>query len=129
MNHGPVLRRGTDLFGSTVNIAARIAASASPGQLLATQPIADFARAAGMVVHDLGDVALRSIADRVPLFSIELAPASDPDWICPVCKMHAPVGYAGTTPTGPWFCSGRCEEAYRRSPQTYRGGSRPAGQR
>jgi len=120
LNHGPVLRRGHDIFGSTVNIAARIAASASPGQLLATQPVADFATATGIVVHDLGNVALRSIADGVRLFSIELAPASDPAWICPVCKMHAPFeAYAKTTPTGPWFCSDRCDEAYRRSPQTY----------
>ena len=100
LNHGRVLRRGMSIFGSTVNIAARIAASASPGQLLATQPVADFATALGIVVHDLGKVALRSIADRVPLFSIELAPASDPAWICPVCKMHAPFeAYAKTTPT------------------------------
>ena len=35
LNHGPVLRRGSDVFGSTVNVAARIAASASPVQLLA----------------------------------------------------------------------------------------------
>ena len=120
LNHGPVLRRGNDIFGSTVNIAARIAASASPGQLLATQPVADFATASGIVVKGLGNVALRSIADRVPLFSIELAPASDPAWICPVCKMHAPFeAYAKSTPTGPWFCSERCDEAYVRSPQTY----------
>ena len=120
LNHGRVLRRGNDIFGSTVNIAARIAAFASPGQLLATQPVADFATALGIVVHDLGKVALRSIAERVPLFSIELAPASDPAWICPVCKMHAPFeAYAKTTPTGPWFCSERCDEAYGRSPQTY----------
>ncbi len=43
LNHGPVLRRSNDLFGSTVNIAARIAAVASPGQLLATQSVADIA--------------------------------------------------------------------------------------
>ena len=34
-NHGPVIRRAGDLFGSTVNIAARIASLAAPGQLLA----------------------------------------------------------------------------------------------
>src|SRR5687767_575293 len=37
MHHGPVIRRASDLFGSTVNIAARIASLASPGQLLATE--------------------------------------------------------------------------------------------
>ena len=129
MNYGPVLRRGNDIFGSTVNIAARIAASASPGQLLATRPVADFATTSGIVVHDLGNVALRSIAEGVPLFSIQLAPASDPAWICPVCKMHAPFeAYARTTPTGPWFCDERCREAYDRSPHTYHHGSNSAKQ-
>jgi adenylate cyclase len=127
LNHGPVLRRGNDLFGSTVNIAARIAALASPGQLLATQPIADIAAGSGIAVRDIGKVALRSIADHVPLYAIELAPAFDPAWIDPVCKMHAPyAAYRRTTPTGPWFCSERCAEAYRRSPEVYRGGVKAA---
>ena len=120
LNHGPVLRRANDLFGSTVNVAARIAALASPGQLLATQPVADVATASGIVARDMGEVALRSIADPVPLYAIELAPAFDPAWIDPVCKMHAPYeAYIRTTPTEPWFCSERCAEAYRRSPETY----------
>jgi adenylate cyclase len=120
LNHGPVLRRASDLFGSTVNVAARIAALASPGELLATRPVADVAAASGIVVRDIGEVALRSIADPVPLFAIELAPAFDPAWIDPVCKMHAPfAAYRRTTPTGPWFCSDRCAEAYRRSPEAY----------
>jgi adenylate cyclase len=120
LNHGPVLRRANDLFGSTVNIAARIAALASPGQLLATQPVANIAAASGIVVRDIGNVALRSIADDVALYSIELAPAFDPAWIDPVCKMHAPYeAYRRTTPTGPWFCSEQCAEAYRRSPEVY----------
>ena len=125
LNHGPVLRRSNDLFGSTINIAARIAAFASPGQLLATQPVANIAIASGIVARDIGKVALRSIADHVPLYSIELAPAFDPAWIDPVCKMHAPYeAYRRTTPAGPWFCSERCAEAYRRSPEAYRSGSK-----
>jgi adenylate cyclase len=125
LNHGPVLRRSNDLFGSTVNIAARIAALASPGQLLATQPVANVAIASGIVARDIGKVALRSIADRMPLYSIELAPAFVLAWIDPVCKMHAPYeAYRRTTPTGPWFCSERCAEAYRRSPEVYRSESK-----
>jgi adenylate cyclase len=120
LNHGPVVRRGSDLFGSTVNIAARIAALASPGQLLATQPIADAAVARGILVRDIGRAALRSVADEVALYEIELAPSPDPAWIDPVCKMHAPyAAYRRAAPDGPWFCSPRCEEAYRKSPQTY----------
>lgn len=128
LNHGPVLRRSTDLFGSTVNIAARIAAYASPGQLLATQPIADIGAASGIVVRDIGKVGLRSIADRVSLYSIEFAPAFDPAWIDPVCKMLAPyAAYRRTTPTEPWFCSERCAEAYRRSPQIYANATKASG--
>lgn len=118
--HGPVLRRSSDLFGATVNIAARITAVASPGQLLATHSVAETAQASGIVSKDLGEVALRSIADQQRLYSIELAPAFDPAWIDPVCKMHAPyAAFQRTAPTGPWFCSDRCAEAYGRSPHTY----------
>ncbi len=35
LHHGPVIRRASDLFGSTVNISARIAALAAPGQAAA----------------------------------------------------------------------------------------------
>ncbi|WP_261336658.1 adenylate/guanylate cyclase domain-containing protein [Rhizobium leguminosarum] len=120
LNHGPVVRRAGDLFGSTINVAARIAALAAPGQLLATQPVAEAAVARGILVRDLGMVALRSVAGEVPLYEIELAPSADPAWIDPVCKMHAPYSsYRRAAPHGPWFCSPQCEEAYRRSPQTY----------
>ena len=120
LNHGPVLRRSSDLFGSTVNIAARIAAFASPGQMLATQQIANIAAASGIAATDMGKVALRSIADHVPLYSIEFAPTFDPAWIDPVCKMLAPfAAYRRTTPAGRWFCSERCADAYRRSPEVY----------
>ena len=125
LNHGPVLRRSNDLFGSTVNIAARIAAFASPGQLLATQQIANVAAASGIVARDMGKAALRSIADQVSLYSIEFAPTFDPAWIDPVCKMLAPyAAFRKTTPTEPWFCSERCAEAYRRSPEIYPLGSK-----
>ena len=125
LNHGPVLRRGNDLFGSTVNVAARIAALASPG------PIAGDAAASRTsprrpesTCGTWATFALRSIADPVPLHSMELAPAVRPAWIDPVCKMHAPYeAYRRSAPTGPWFCSERCAEAYRRSPGTYAGGA------
>jgi adenylate cyclase len=122
LNHGPCIHRAGDIFGSTVNIAARMAARARPGQLLATQPIADAARRHGIQVRDLGKVALRSVAEEVSLFEIEMTRSPDPTWIDPVCKMHAPFApYRRAAPEGPWFCSPQCEEAYRRSPQTYLG--------
>src|SRR5262245_3124840 len=74
MNHGPVVRRAGDLFGSTVNIAARIAALASPGQLLATQSIAEAAAAQGIVVTELGMTALRYVARQLAPWPVGVAP-------------------------------------------------------
>ena len=120
LHHGPVIRRASDLFGSTVNISARIAALAAPGQLLATKPVAKAATAEGILVRDLGETALRSLPDKISLYEIQLAPTPDRAWIDPVCKMHAPYStYQRVTLSGPWFCSKRCEDAYSRSPETY----------
>ena len=120
INHGSCIHRAGDIFGSTINIAARMAALAQPGQLLATRPVADAAIGHGIQVRSLGDVALRSVAHEVALFEIEMAPSADPTWIDPVCKMHAPFApYRRAASEGPWFCSPRCEDAYRRSPRTY----------
>lgn len=120
LHHGPVIRRAGDAFGTTVNIAARIAALATPGQMLATLPVALAATAEGIVVRDMGETALRSLPEKVRLFEIELAPVPDPAWIDPVCKMLAPyASFPRRTADGPWFCSKQCEEAFARSPHTY----------
>ncbi len=121
LHHGPVVRRGGDVFGATVNIAARIAALAPPGHLIATQPVADAATDQGILVTHLGERSLRSLRDPRDLFEIGLTLSPDPAWIDPVCKMHAPYEtYQRAAPSGPWFCSPRCEDAFRRSPDTYR---------
>ncbi|MCO5081326.1 MAG: hypothetical protein M9955_06655 [Rhizobiaceae bacterium] len=120
VHYGPVIRRDADFFGATVNIASRIVASTSAGRLLATQPIAELAEAKGISVEPLGQASLRSVATRVPLFSIQMTDAVDVAWIDPVCRMHAPYSaYARSHPPVHWFCSTRCEEAFTRSPETY----------
>jgi adenylate cyclase len=120
VHYGPVIPRGTDFFGATVNIASRITASTSAGRVLATQPIAEVAEANGVSVESLGPKSLRSVAEKIPLFSIQMAEAVDAAWIDPVCKMHAPyAAYARSRPAGHWFCSSQCKEAFRRSPETY----------
>ena len=120
VHYGPVIPRGGDFFGATVNVASRITASSSAGWLLATRPIADAAEAKGIHFEPLGPTALRSVAEMIPLFSIHLAEEVDPAWIDPVCKMHAPyAAFSSARPGGHWFCSPQCEQAFRRSPQTY----------
>jgi class 3 adenylate cyclase/YHS domain-containing protein len=120
VHHGNVICRGGDFFGSTVNIAARITSIATPGQLLATRPIAEIAMTSGISVRELGETMLRSVANPMALYAIEVAPTVDASWIDPVCKMHAPYkGYKKTS--GPWFCSQRCADAYQRNPAVYNG--------
>ena len=120
LHYGPVIPRGNDFFGATVNIASRITASSSAGRVLATQPIAEVAEAKGVSVEPLGPVSLRSLAKAIPLFSIGVSGSVDPAWIDPVCKMHAPYSaYSRARPSGHWFCSQECEEAFGRSPETY----------
>lgn len=117
---GPVLRRGRDIFGATVNVASRLTALAGPGELLTSQPVADAAMACGVAVEDRGEHQLRSVSNPLRLFSIKVAPAADPRWIDPVCKMHAPLSaYAKAAETQLWFCSKRCADAYARNPSAY----------
>ena len=118
---GPVLRRRGDAFGAAVNLAARIGALSRPGEALATEPVALAAERQGLRVDRLGPVAIRSLAEPVPLFGLALAEAADPSWIDPVCKMHAPAsGFARVEGAAPWFCSDACEAAWRRAPEAYR---------
>jgi adenylate cyclase len=117
---GPVLRRGSDVFGSTVNIAARLTALARPGELLTTQQMADVAEASGVAVQHRGQHQIRSVLAPLKLFAIEVAPAADPMWIDPVCKMHAPLtAYRKAAGDKYWFCSTRCADAYRQNPAAY----------
>ncbi|MGD9968225.1 MAG: adenylate/guanylate cyclase domain-containing protein [Hyphomonadaceae bacterium] len=116
---GSVLRRGGDVFGSTVNIASRLTALAGPGELLTTQSMADAAIAAGVAVEDRGERQLRSVATPLRVFAIAVAPAADPRWIDPVCKMHAPLEAYRKADQGIWFCSPRCAEAFERNPAAY----------
>ena len=121
LHHGPVISRGSDIFGATVNAAARMTAIARPGDLIATAPVAEVASKLGIKTRSLGAVTLRSMREPVSLYKIELAGEIEPAWIDPVCKMHAPyAAYQNRKADGLWFCSPTCEAAYRQSPATYK---------
>jgi adenylate cyclase len=64
---GPVVVQGGDYFGRTVNLAARIAAHASPGQVLVSQSVADSAPPEGVSFVELGELRLKGIAQPVRL--------------------------------------------------------------
>jgi len=67
MAYGPVLARGGDYFGSTVNLAARLVDQAVPGEVLLT---AELAANAPMAVEPGGRRMLKGFADPVAVSSL-----------------------------------------------------------
>jgi adenylate cyclase len=70
---GPVVVQGGDYFGRTVNLAARIAAHAGAGQVLASQSVAASAPPPGVRFVELGDLELKGFAHPVRLLEARRA--------------------------------------------------------
>ncbi|HET6752017.1 MAG TPA: adenylate/guanylate cyclase domain-containing protein [Actinomycetes bacterium] len=70
---GPVVVQGGDYFGRTVNLAARIAASAGAGQVLVSDRVAEAAMPEGVRFVGLGELPLEGFARPVRL--LEARPA------------------------------------------------------
>ncbi len=65
---GPVVGQGGDYFGRTVNLAARIAAHAGPGQVLVSGSVAEAGSPEGVRLVDAREVQLKGLAHPVMLF-------------------------------------------------------------
>jgi predicted ATPase/class 3 adenylate cyclase len=81
LNAGEVSARDDGLFGSAVNLAARVVAKAAPGQILVSEVVKQLAGTiAGVEFHDRGRFRLRGFPERWRLYELggspELASAS-----------------------------------------------------
>lgn len=75
MHTGPAVQRGADWFGTTVNVAARIAELAGPSEVLLTGATRNGAGELSSVVYeDLGERSLRNLRD--PRRVLRAGPAS-----------------------------------------------------
>ena len=70
---GPVVIQGGDYFGRTVNLAARIASRAGPGQVLVSDRVAESAPPAGVALVELGELRLKGFARPVRLLEARRA--------------------------------------------------------
>jgi adenylate cyclase len=70
---GPVVVQGGDYFGRTVNLAARIAASANAGRVLVSERVVQGAPPQGVTFVELGLVQLEGIAQPVRLLEARRA--------------------------------------------------------
>ena len=73
---GPVVFQDGDYFGRTVNVAARIAAKAGPGQVLVSDAVVAAAADDGLEFRAIGLAELKGLAQ--PLALHEAAAASPP---------------------------------------------------
>jgi len=70
LNAGEPVAEDEDLFGTAVQLAARICAHAEPGQILASNVVRELAAGKRFLFSDRGDVALRGFEDPVRLFEV-----------------------------------------------------------
>ena len=70
---GPVIFQEGDYFGRTVNVAARIADYARPGEVLVSQEVVDAASGTQLTFHEIGPVELKGVAGAVSLHTAHRA--------------------------------------------------------
>src|SRR6185312_9726599 len=67
LHAGPVLYQEGDYFGQTVNLTARVADYARPGEVLVTQETADASHGTEVAFEPIGLVELKGVAGTVQL--------------------------------------------------------------
>lgn len=126
LHHGSALFRSNRHFGSTINIAARVAAQATGGQILCTKCVAESLNHADVLdveIKPQGQFSLRNLPDPMELYEIILTGSSRQYAIDPVCKMQVDkqraVGDLLFNDKKYWFCSLSCVERFAKRPSSY----------
>jgi len=128
MHTGPVVRRGNDWFGSTINVAARVSAAAVGGEVLLT----DATRAAagtleGIHLHERGRREFKNVRDPVLLFAAARGRSDSASGLPmdPICRMAVDpahcAGYLRYAGAEYHFCSLACANAFSAAPDRYAG--------
>ena len=68
---GEVERRGDDVAGLAVNLAARVQARAEPGEVLVSRTVVDLVTGSGTSFSDRGDHALKGVPGEWRLYAVE----------------------------------------------------------
>jgi adenylate cyclase len=126
MNTGPAVERAGDWFGSTVNLAARVAAEAAGDEVLVTAATRDAAGTVARVeFRERGRRTLRNVPQPVILYAAvrEGARTAEDLAIDPVCRMAVdPEKSAGRlvfADTEFYFCSIECVQKFVAAPERY----------
>ncbi len=116
LHNGHVLRRDGRFYGTTINLAARVAGQAAPGQVLATAPVAQTAAQRGIGTRSLGTYALKNLTAPVELFALDVSGHLQESRTDPVCRATVRRADAACIlETGGqtfWFCSQACADRF-----------------
>ncbi len=124
---GSILEQDGHYFGTALNIASRVAAHASGGQILCTERVVTLAgHLEGVEYRALGLTRLKNINDPVAVFEVLAGNQTDETHLLdPVCRMQvrrdvapARLPFGGKTY---YFCSFDCAKAFAELPDRYVG--------
>ena len=71
LHTGEVERRGDDIGGLAVHLAARVAALSGPGQILVSSTVRDLMAGSGIGFADCGEQALKGIPGTWRILAVE----------------------------------------------------------
>jgi len=126
LHHGAAIEREGDYVGAAVNLAARVSAEASGGEVLVTGHTAALAPdLEGVLYEPRGRRLLRNVRDPVELFAAVRIGASSKGKLPhdPVCRMavepERAVGRLRYEDTAYFFCSLACAAQFASNPERF----------
>ena len=124
---GPIVEREARLFGAPINLTARLAAHASGGQILCTEPIASAVHVfADIEPRPIGEQRFKNVAHPVPVFElVRVSERRAATAVDPVCRMQVTIDRAAATIVQGEvtfrFCSLKCAGDFAKAPEIYDG--------
>jgi adenylate cyclase len=124
MHYGPIFIERGDLFGSTINVAARIMNIASRGQILGSSNfLSQVPTAQQHLFKSIGIHKLKNVMNAIELFELQQSSDTSITDVDPVCHMHISstqkkitFSYQGINYQ---FCSARCMSIFQDSPERF----------
>lgn len=123
LHFGEILIEDNNLFGSTVNVAARIMNAASRGQILCSSNFLDqLSTESQQLFRSIGSHKLKNVMTQVELFEV-IQDSTHEVYIDPVCHMH--IDSTKSSPTADHggvtyhFCSEHCKSLFLEAPELF----------
>jgi adenylate cyclase len=128
LHHGPAVERNGDYFGTSVNLAARVSALASGGEVLLTGRTAALVPdLEGVLYESRGRQTLRNVAEPLEIFAaLRVGEATEGRLpVDPVCRMvvdpDRAVGRLVHDGSTYFFCSLSCAGHFAQHPERFAG--------